>query len=199
MSERMSNSRMTPCADQTRARGFTLLEVMISLVVPAIGVMGVIGLQTQTYKQLQTSQNFSKATLLAGGMADRMLTNQGQVLAVAYVHDEAPSDEPVPNCANAACDPTQLAAYDVWHWQAELRGKNPDDGTKVPGSLPTANGQVYTDAGEYIILVRWDDDLDGDAGEECAALDPDSAQGLDDLDCYALNLGCLDALDAECP
>ena len=36
------------------SRGFTLLEVMISLVILAIGVMGIIGLQTSTYKQLQT-------------------------------------------------------------------------------------------------------------------------------------------------
>jgi type IV pilus assembly protein PilV len=198
MSERLKSARVKPGIDQTWSRGFTLLEVMISLVVLAIGVMGVIGLQTQTYKQLQTSQNFSKATLLAGDIADRMLANQNQVIAAAYIHDEAPTEEPSPSCASEACTAAQLAAYDVWYWQAELRGTDPDDGTKVPGSLPAASGQVYTDGGEYIILVRWDDDLDGDAGEECAALDPGAVQGVDDLDCYALNLGCLDTQDVPC-
>ncbi|MBK6740835.1 MAG: type IV pilus modification protein PilV [Haliea sp.] len=83
-------------------RGFTLLEVMISLVVLAIGVMGVIGLQTATYQQLQTSQNFSKAAMLAGDMADRMLANQENVLATAYVHN-APPAEPDTDCTTAAC------------------------------------------------------------------------------------------------
>lgn len=176
------------------SRGFTLLEVMISLVILAIGVMGIIGLQTSTYKQLQTSQNYSKAAMLASGMADRMLANQAQVLAGAYIHDSASSTPPSPNCASAACDDAQLAAYDVWYWQTELLGIDPDDANrKTPGSLPAASGEVLRDAttGEYLILVRWDDDLDGDVGEECAALDPDEVQGEDDLDCYALNLGCL--------
>ena len=199
MSGRVNNSRATSGADQPRERGFTLLEVMISLVVLAIGVMGIIGLQTSTYKQLQTSQNYSKAALLAGDMADRILANEDQALAGAYTHDssDASSTAPVPNCSKEACDTAQLAAYDVWHWQTELLGKDPDDDDmKVPGSLPAASGEVYVDTGEYIILVRWDDDLDGDVGEECAALDPAAVQGADDLDCYALNLGCL---SAECP
>lgn len=178
------------------ARGFTLLEVMISLVILAIGVMGIIGLQTSTYKQLQTSQNYSKAAMLASSMADRMLANPAQVLAGAYIHDNASNIPPSPNCASAACDDAQLAAYDVWYWQSEIVGIAADEEgqtTKVPGSLPAASGEVIRDAstGEYLILVRWDDDLDGDAGEECAALDPDEVQGEDDLDCYALNLGCL--------
>jgi hypothetical protein len=92
-----------------------------------------------------------------------------------------------------------LAAYDVWYWQNELLGVAVDsegETTKVPGSLPAASGEVLLDTGEYIILVRWDDDLDGDTGEECAALDPAEVQGEDDLDCYALNLGCL---SVACP
>ena len=180
----------------THCRGFTLLEVMISLVILAIGVMGIIGLQTSTYKQLQTSQNYSKAAMLASSMADRMLANQDQVLAGAYTHDsgDASSTAPSPNCASEACDAAQLAAYDVWHWQRELLGVDPDnENRKIPGSLPAASGEVLRDGatGEYLILVRWDDDLDGDVGEECAALDPAAVQGEDDLDCYALNLGCL--------
>jgi type IV pilus assembly protein PilV len=106
-------------------RGFTLLEVMISLVVLAIGVMGVIGLQTATYQQLQTSQNFSKAAMLASDMADRMLANQENVLATAYVHNAPPAEPPDTDCTTAACTtPAQLAAYDVWRWQTELLGRD---------------------------------------------------------------------------
>ena len=203
MSERLAHARSIPGTNRRRVRGFTLLEVMISLVVLAIGVMGIIGLQTSTYKQLQTSQNFSKATMLAGDMADRMLANQGEVAATAYIHDDAPDEVPSPDCGIEACNPAQLAAYDIWHWQTEVLGKDPDDDTrKVPGSLPEASGEVYLEGGEYIIMVRRNDSLDSETGEACDALDPADVQDPDDdLDCYAyaLNLGCLDALGAPCP
>ena len=196
MSGGVKKSRTRPSAALPRRHGFTLLEVMISLVVLAIGVMGIIGLQTSTYKQLQTSQNYSKAALLAGDMADRILANEEQALAGNYTHD-SPTTEPVTNCGSEACTPAQLADYDVWHWQAQLLGQDPDDETlNVPGSLPAASGEVLVDAGEYIILVRWDDDLNGSTGEDCAALDPEATQHPDDLDCYALNLGCL---SVACP
>jgi type IV pilus assembly protein PilV len=195
----MSTSCVKHASLQATARGFTLLEVMISLVVLAIGVMGVIGLQTSTYQQLQTSQNFSKAAMLASDMADRMLANQGNVLATAYLH-AGPTAEPDTDCTSAACTPAQLAAYDVWHWQTELLGRDPDDDSKIPGSLPNASGEVTANAdGEYIILVRWDDDLSGSTGTDCAARDPAEDQDSDDLECYVLNLGCLDSLGVVCP
>tara|TARA_R110002049_G_scaffold85550_15_gene217502 strand:- start:2442 stop:3047 length:606 start_codon:yes stop_codon:yes gene_type:complete len=188
-------------ATQRTLHGFTLLEVMISLVVLAIGVMGIIGLQASTYRQLQTSQNFSKAAMLASDMADRMLANQGQVAADAYLHDSGDNlTEPSPDCGSLACTPTQLAAYDTWYWQTELLGVR--DGTRVPGSLPEASGEVYRSGIDYIVIVRWNDSLDSETGEDCDALDPEDVQDPEDgLDCYAyaLNLGCLDAAGAPCP
>lgn len=196
----MTITRVRPHSHPATVRGFTLLEVMISLVVLAIGVMGVIGLQTATYQQLQTSQNFSKAAMLASDMADRMLANQRNVLAAAYVHAAPPAEPPVTDCTITACTAAQLAAYDVWRWQTELLGRDPDDDSKIPGSLPNASGEVTTnDAGEYIIVVRWDDDLSGSTGTDCEALDPDDDQDADDLECYVLNFGCLDSLDVDCP
>lgn len=178
------------------AGGFTLLELLIALVVLAIGVMGVIALQVSTYQQLQTSHNYSKAAMLASDMADRILANREEAIDGKYNHNTLPGSEPSPNCAQAPCSAAQLAAYDVWAWQTELAARDPDDPTRsIPGSLPAASGEVYRDAasGEYLVLVRWDDDLSGSSGTECAALDPDTVHNPDDLDCFALNLGCLRA------
>jgi type IV pilus assembly protein PilV len=182
--------RFSAYLPRLKERGFTLLEVMIALVILAIGVMGVIGMQMSTYKQLQTSHNFSKAAMLAGEMADRMLANVDQVTAGNYTHD-APTSKPSPDCANTACTQTELAAYDVWMWQAQIAAQDPnDESKKLPGALPSASGAVQVQDGEYIVIVRWDDDLDGDEETTCAALDG-AIQGPDDLDCYALNLGCM--------
>ena len=196
----MTITHVRPDLHPATVRGFTLLEVMISLVVLAIGVMGVIGLQTATYQQLQTSQNFSKAAMLAGDMADRMLANQENVPSTAYLHPyDATIATPDPDCTTAACTPAQLAAYDVWYWQTELKGLEADN-SKTPGSLPDASGEVLqTATGDYVIVVRWDDDLSGSTGTNCEALDSADDQGPDDLECYVLDLGCLDSLGVVCP
>lgn len=194
----MNTACVTSTTKRSRVHGFTLLEVMIALVILAIGVMGVIGLQISTYKQLHTSHNFSKAAMLASDMADRMLANQGKVESSAYFHTTAPS-EPEKNCTRSTCTPAELASYDIWHWQTELAGQDPEDGSKIPGSLPNPRGEVLQEDDDYIIVVRWDDDLSGSTGTRCTALDPAADQGADDLECYAINLGCLDALDASCP
>jgi len=176
------------------ASGFTLLELMIALVVLAIGVMGVIGLQVSTYKQLQTSHNYSKAAMLASDMADRILANQDEAINGNYTHESIPASEPDPNCAQQPCSAAQLAIFDIWTWQTELAGNDPNaPDQSVPGSLPAASGEVYRDAttGEFRVLVRWDDDLSGSSGRECAALNPQTVHNPGDLDCFALNLGCL--------
>lgn len=167
-----------------QVRGFTLLEVMIALVVLAIGVVGLIALQMSTYQQLQTSHNYAKAAALAGAMADRMLANRAQAIANAYNHTAAPVGL-VPNCATTACTAAQLATYDMDRWQTEVTGGSP----KVPGSLPSATGEIARVGTDLIIRVRWDDDLSGSTGTTCAAAGV--VHNPVNLECFELNLGPL--------
>lgn len=169
-------------------RGFTLLEVLIALVVLAIGVLGVVGLQVSTYQQLHTSHNYGFAAMQASNMADRMLANQAQALANAYNHTGAPGD--FKDCANTevVCSTAEVAAYDIAQWQRLVTGIVDDE--KIPGSLPAGTGAVARVNGtnDFTITVRWDDDLSGSSGTDCTDLDPEADQDEDDLDCFVLEL-----------
>jgi hypothetical protein len=65
------------------------------------------------------------------------------------------------------------------------------NGPRIPGSLPAGSGSVARVAGtdDFVVVVRWDDDLSGSAGTDCAALDPNAVQDPNDLDCYILRVG----------
>lgn len=165
-----------------KGRGFTLIEVLISMLVLSIGIMGVAGMQVTALKSLQSSGNYGMAALLANDIADRMWVNQAQVLANAYNHTAA--DNSPPDCVANNCSTAQMAAYDISEWQNQLKGYTTGDGTAVPAMLPSSTGTVARigTTTSFTISVRWDDDHSGSTGTTCP---PASA---DDLDCYQLSV-----------
>jgi type IV pilus assembly protein PilV len=170
-------------------RGFTLIEILVAMLILAVGVLGVASLQMSTYKQLQMSHNFGTAAMLAGDMADRMMANPTRVLALSDNYNHTSSTGTPPDCASIDCTPTQLSVYDKSVWQTQVTG-NIASGTKTPGSLPSGSGSVARIPGtqNFVVTVRWDDDLSGSTGTNCA-MDPNSpAQTAADLDCYRLTV-----------
>ncbi|MBT4523093.1 MAG: type IV pilus modification protein PilV [Halieaceae bacterium] len=166
------------------AKGFTLIEILVALIVLSFGVLGVAGLQLITYQNLQSSLNYGTAAMLANEIADRMIVNSAQVLADSYDHSGAPNS--VTNCATETCNASQMATYDIDQWQTAVTGVGLlGDDVKMPGSLPSPSGAVArvgtTD--NFTITLRWDDDSSGSTGTNCP---PTTAS---DLDCYQITLG----------
>ena len=120
-----------------RHSGFTLVEVLVTLVIFAFGMLGVAGLQMISLSNMDSAQYRSIASLKAGEMAERMRANAG----TSYAGVEGADNQcrtshyanryPVP----AKCTPEQLAADDVWDWNQELAGR-----------LPKGNGMVCVDS-----------------------------------------------------
>jgi type IV pilus assembly protein PilV len=168
--------------------GFTLLEVMISLVILAIGVLGVISMQINTYQDLQSSHNYSQAAMIGSNMADRMLANFRPLPVVAdnYEHDWDDGRPTWIDCTTIACTTAELRDYDIFVWQILVTGREDEDDPdkKIQGSLPSGSGEVVRDGitNNFDITVRWDDDLSGSAGQDCDTTDDE------DLDCYVLRV-----------
>lgn len=167
-------------AKQTiKQQGFTLIEVMVATLIIVVGVLGVAALQSTALKNLGASGGLAVAAMMANDMGDRMRANSAQALANAYDHSALPNSTPK-DCTANVCSTLELAAYDVFEWQQQLRGYTTADGVKVPSMLTSAQGSVeqvgVTD--NYLITIRWDENGDGSTGTECP---PKTA---DDLDCY---------------
>ena len=117
--------------------GFTLVEVLVTLVIFAFGMLGVAGLQMISLSNMDSAQYRSIASLKAGEMAERMRANAGTSYAGVTGADNQCRTSHYANRypEPAKCTPEQLAADDVWDWNQELAGR-----------LPRGNGMVCVDS-----------------------------------------------------
>ncbi|MCC5810797.1 MAG: type IV pilus modification protein PilV [Ectothiorhodospiraceae bacterium] len=129
-------------------RGFTLLEVLVAVLVLAIGLLGLAGLQGASLRYNQDAHLRSQAILLAYDIGDRMRANRNAALGGAY--DLGFAAPP------AACDPqldpggANIADEDLGDWLNMLACL-----------LPRGNGAVQRNGDVAIIRVQWDEERDG--------------------------------------
>jgi len=153
-------------------RGDTMIEVLVTVLILAVGVLGVAAMQVTTFQNLSTSHSASVAALVAEDFAERMRTNGVEVLADTYNHASDPGTA-FTNCADQVCTAAQLAGYDIGSWWLEM-GAN----------LPLAKGQVARvgTSNTFTLTIRWDEDRSGSVGVAC----PKATAA--DLECYQLDV-----------
>ncbi|NYE61133.1 type IV pilus assembly protein PilV [Duganella sp. 1224] len=107
-----------------RARGFTLLEVLVAVVVLALGILGGVALQLAALRARHEAVRLSQATQLATGLAERIRANPSQAdlyLTLDYDAFAAPaSPAPAALCHGVACAPAQLALSDLQEARQQL-------------------------------------------------------------------------------
>ena len=150
-------------------RGDTMIEVLVTVLILAVGVLGVAAMQVTTLQNLNISHSASTAGILADDFAERMRANGDEAKDNnTYDHTAKPLTIPT-NCVTNACTPAQLAGYDIGAWWEALGA-----------SLPSATGQVARVGGTntFNVIVRWDEDRSGSTGTNCPKLT------AADLECY---------------
>ena len=143
-----------------RTRGFTLVEVLVSLVILSIGLLGIAKLMLFSSNANDSAYLRSQATDLAYQILDDMRANSVQAAAGTY--DTAAAAAPVApgfTCIAVTC--ANLALYDVYQWKLRL---NANSGVLPPlpvGALPNGQGSVVTNVvgaqTQVTITVLWDD------------------------------------------
>lgn len=107
-----------------RIEGFTLVEVLVAMVVLALGAAGAASTQVAAARLRQQAALESEAVQLAASLGARMRVNTAQMAlpdaANPYLrldYDAAggdPAAPPVHCFGGADCSPAQLAAYDLY-------------------------------------------------------------------------------------
>lgn len=155
-------------------QGFTLIEILVAIVVLAIGLLGLAGLQANGLKFNNSAYQRSVASMLAYDMLDRIRANRDGLIAGNY-NDHGPGDGAFPSnpgCINSGCSTANLADYDVFDW-----------GQQLGNLLPSGTGQIEGNGANsvFTITVMWDDERTGVDGTECSG-DPEV-----DLTCFVVS------------
>jgi len=96
--------------------GFAMLEVLISIFVLTIGLLGLAGLQLTNAQHNHSAQLRSQATIFAYDMLDRVRANPVAFNAGTY---NLPTAAVQANCLNTTgCTPALMAGNDMYEWSA---------------------------------------------------------------------------------
>ncbi len=102
-------------------QGFTLVEVLVSMVILAIGLLGLAAMQGRALKDNQDAYFYSQASLLAYEMGDRVKANSAYWAGTQSDGSLNPMPDPslAKNCTGAdeSCTPMEMAATDLQYWQ----------------------------------------------------------------------------------
>jgi type IV pilus assembly protein PilV len=179
-----------------KERGFTLIEILVTILILVLGLLGVIGMQARASGVEFESYQRGQALSLARDMQARLLSSRGIVSAVRdpavsstdgslYFGSSGAANyvDAFGNCvAPPAGDLLAAAKYQACIWGRDLQGVAEKEGGNAVGAMVGARGciirmeppQLNALADLYIVVV-WQgvgkraEPLAGSAAAECAS------------------------------
>ena len=129
-----------------RQQGFSLIEVLITMLVVAVGMLGIAAIMVTSLKNNQSAYARGQATILAGDIVDRMRANRTAAQVVPSPYNVA---------LGAAPAGAGVALTDLQQWRAA-----------VVATMPSGTSAVAFDAvsGNVTVTMQWDDSRGGKAG-----------------------------------
>ena len=120
-------------------QGVTLIEVLVTLIIVVIGLLGIVSLQVATMKNTVATNQRYQATLLAYDMAERMRTNSHNIADYNGLN------------ANVDCGSgcSNVARQDMYDWMQNLN--------LAAHALNNATGEITAQGDSYLIAISWDE------------------------------------------
>ncbi|MDP2326382.1 MAG: type IV pilus modification protein PilV [Gammaproteobacteria bacterium] len=133
---------MQDTSRRNKQSGTTLIEVLITVVLVSVGLLGLAGLQLTSVQNTNSAAERFEATTLARDILERMRANRQQALNGLY--DLAMGDDPGAG---------GLVGDDLDAWMAAL------------AALPNGDGSIAVNNGVVTIEVEWTDASDDNADD----------------------------------
>ncbi len=132
---------------QKLQRGVTLIEVLVTVIVLAIGLLGIAGLQLNSLRFTYSAYQNSQATIMTNDVLDRMRANRPAAETGAY-NIALGSTPGTASCVGtgANCTFATMASADLFEWKQALATV-----------LPSGDGSVVQNGDLFLITIQWDD------------------------------------------
>lgn len=136
-------------------RGISLIESLVAIVVMALGILGILGVQMRTLTDTQSGVRRAQAIRLIEDLGERLQNNPDALGNLnAYTATPTSSDD----CASAACAPDKLATYDIKQWRSN-----------ITDALPGGQAIVFIPQGgprQLGVLIGWNENRYNQNGQE---------------------------------
>jgi type IV pilus assembly protein PilV len=130
--------------------GYILMEVLVTIVILVIGLLGLAGFQTRATVAENEGYQRAQALVVAQDMVDRIYANR--LNAGAYVQDDIGASGAIAT----NCGTFSGAAKDVCEWGNAIVGVSEQVGGVGVGTLLRGRGCITAGAAnEYIVTVVW--------------------------------------------
>ncbi len=139
----MNHHRQSISAPRDRQRGASMIELLVSILIFALGMLGLVGLQTRTLSYGQASLYRSQATALTDDILDRMRADRASAKNGNW-------DTALANSAASITGTTTVAERDLKEWKQA-----------VEDLLPSGKGAIVRSVVDFkpviTITVTWDE------------------------------------------
>lgn len=141
-----------------RQQGIGMVEILVALLITAVGLIGITGMQAVSLKNNLSALNRSNALFLAGTIMDRIRTNPNANYETELT-DQPPISPTTCAGATATCTTSQIAQVHIADWKCMLGGYQSHTYCSTFNPLmPDAQGAVTLNAsGDYDIIITWTD------------------------------------------
>lgn len=133
--------------------GVSLLEVLLSIVILSIGMLGIANLQLSASRFNHSAGLRSIAAQQAYNMMDRIRANKSGANAGAY--NNLSGLPRAPSCST--CTGSQIAIKDISEWN-----------TENATLLPQGQGSVLANGNVFTVTIHWDNNRTGATGLNCS-------------------------------
>jgi type IV pilus assembly protein PilV len=145
------------------SRGFSLLEVLITMIILAVGLLGLAGLQARAHNAEAESYSRAQAIILSNDMVDRIAANRVQAkLAAASVYNtttvQGTGHADVDCSTLPSTSAAEIATKDLCEWDMAIKGATRTSGSSKIGSLNQGRGciaLVTTPIQGFVVTVAW--------------------------------------------
>lgn len=127
-------------------KGFSLIEILVSMLILGIGILGMVGLQLNAMKFSHVASIRTQATFLAYDISDRMRANRTSAREGNYdiaLSASAPSGDSIED-------------VDLSQWL-----------TSLATQLPSGDGSITTTGDIVRVVIQWSEgNIDGDTEQQ---------------------------------
>lgn len=131
------------------SQGTSLIEVLVTIVILALGLLGLVGLQTRLQVSEVEAYQRAQALILLNDMANRIAANRSN--ADSYI-----TSSPLGVGTTCPTSTSSRVAADLAEWCNALQGASETTGTNRVGAMAGGRGCVEKLASDqYLVTIAW--------------------------------------------